>query len=40
MGFNPILDKIAMQYTSPFTYAMLNQISAILPVFLLSYLLS
>jgi drug/metabolite transporter (DMT)-like permease len=40
MGFNPILDKIAMQYVSPFTYAMCNQTAAIIPIFLMSFLLS
>jgi len=34
MGFTPILDKIAMHHTSPFTYAMLNQVAAIIPVLL------
>ncbi len=40
MGFTPILDTIAMHHTSPFTYAMINQLSAIIPVFLLSYILT
>jgi drug/metabolite transporter (DMT)-like permease len=40
MGFNPILDKIAMQHISPFTYAMFNQTAAILPIFLMSFLLA
>jgi|GEM_PF-6944582 len=40
MGFTPILDTIAMNHTSPFTYAMINQLSAIIPVFLLSYILT
>jgi uncharacterized membrane protein len=40
MGFNPILDKIAMQHISPFTYAMMNQAAAIIPIFLMSFLLS
>lgn len=40
MWFNPILDKIAMQHVSPFTYAMFNQLSAILPIFFMSFLLA
>lgn len=40
MGFTPILDTIAMHHTSPFTYAMMNQLSAIIPVFIMSYLLT
>ena len=40
MGFTPILDTLAMHHTSPFTYAMINQLSAIIPVFIMSYLLT
>ena len=40
MGLNPILDTIAMQHIDPFTYAMLNQISAIISVFLMSFFLA
>jgi drug/metabolite transporter (DMT)-like permease len=40
MGFNPILDRIAMLHVSPFTYAMFNQTAAIIPIFLMSFLLS
>ncbi len=37
MGLNPILDKLAMVHIDPFSYAMLNQLAAIIPIFLLSY---
>lgn len=40
MGFNPILDKIVMKEIDPFTYTMLNQLSVIIPVFVMSYFLS
>lgn len=40
MWLNPILDKIAMTHVGPFTYAMLNQLSAIIPVFLMSFWLA
>lgn len=40
MWLNPILDKIAMAHIGPFTYAMINQLSAIIPVFLMSFLLA
>ncbi len=40
MGFTPILDRIAMTHADPFTYAMLNQLCAVIPIFLMTFLLS